>query len=595
MFTLLYTSKLIELRIFFFLVSYGENNISYPGNNSNSYYNHNAQIFGNAANLTNTSSNYINPASQFNNYFYEDNRMIENRTNNPYSYNINNNSVPLNNIQTFEKVYYNSNYPQMNQNSNNFANGANTSYSNNAKIPNFSLESNKNGLNNLNHIKNNDRNAAISNNLESIRTNRTNNLLNNDYSSSKNILNRISHKIIKKSKEVNKIIRRKHLHDNHSELTDEEQKDQKNILESLSSEEGEESIELQINKPKIILIKNLNNEKQNINSKYANVFEPLSPEEAPQRLKVLPFKFDSQATNVNNNNRKSQKKQIINYQILGEEKKMITQTQNLIEKTLKLEKNLETNAPLTEISQKEKNSSLLEEKKKLLEGIQKNIELKNDIEEKKDNNLIEEDISTENRYFFINTSKICFRCRKPGHFEKTCSEEIAKEKCQNCLGDHQTWLCDSLVCFNCFGIGHKNRDCGFNKNRNKNKQNCNKCNELLVLHKNSECGFIIPQRNQMNLDKADKEKLLCFVCKERGRDHVNCKNISSNIYDNVYLHSEKKNDYQSNNNNYKRNKNIYNPTHNMNRKRDFIVQKMKERCENIQNDDIDSFDEIDAL
>lgn len=522
---------------------------------------------------------------------------IDNHTNNPYSY-INNNTVQLNNIQTFEKVYYNSNYPQMNQNNNNFANGTNNNYSTSAKNSNYSLESNKNGPTHINLLKNNDRNAAISNKVESIRTN---NLLNTDYTPSKNILSRISHKI-KKSKEINRIIRRKNLHDNHSELTDEEQKDQKNLLESLSSEEGEESIELHINKPKIILIKNPNQEKQNLNSKYGNVFEPLSPEESFQRPKILPYKLDTQATNVisNNNHRKSQKRQIINYQIIGEEKKMITQTQNLIEKTLKLEKNLENNPQLIEISEKEKNGILAEGKKNSSECTQKNTEIKNDMasneklgEEKNENNLLEEDLSTENRYFFINTSKICFRCRKPGHFEKTCTEEIAKVKCQNCLGDHQTWVCDSMICFNCFGIGHKKGDCGFNKNNNKNKEKCSKCNELLVLHKGRECGFISSQRDMTRLDKTDREKLICFFCKEKGKDHVNCSKISSNIYDNVY--SENKIHHQYDTYNDRRNKNSYQSNYNMNGKKDIMQKKMKERYDNIKKDDIDSYEDLETL
>ena len=58
---------------------------------------------------------------------------------------------------------------------------------------------------------------------------------------------------------------------------------------------------------------------------------------------------------------------------------------------------------------------------------------------------------------------------------------------------------------------------------------------------------------------------------------------------------KKKNDNQYNHNNYKRNNNNSYYNNNMSRKRDFTHQKMKERYENIQKDDVDSFEEVDAL
>ncbi len=72
----------------------------------------------------------------------------------------------------------------------------------------------------------------------------------------------------------------------------------------------------------------------------------------------------------------------------------------------------------------------------------------------------EDEFSYENRYFNFNPAKFCNRCKKLGHFERMCPEEV-KMACRVCLGGHLMDECDKSTCFKCAGFGHRVRECPF--------------------------------------------------------------------------------------------------------------------------------------
>ena len=264
---------------------------------------------------------------------------------------------------------------------------------------------------------------------------------------------------------------------------------------------------------------------------------------------------------------KNIERKVVNYKVLGYEKPLITQENNLFdkmrrflpneikkknienleekeksvdfitlekfqesEKNDKKTKNDEENAKNVQNPKIEKNAPNEEnEKKPEIEKSQKSPEiwLKSPLNPSKPDEILSnssqissekplseaEEFNFENRYFIKNPTKICFRCHKVGHYEKTCTEELIwKIQCLNCLGDHRTMYCESLVCFKCNKVGHKNKDCPMKFNRNNNNRN------KIALNKTN-------LTNKYMISEEDKGKLMCFVCFNEG-NHVNCKKIA---------------------------------------------------------------------
>ena len=143
--------------------------------------------------------------------------------------------------------------------------------------------------------------------------------------------------------------------------------------------------------------------------------------------------------------------------------------------------------------------------------------------EKKSEEEETDEFNFENRYFIKNPTKLCFRCHKVGHYEKTCTEELIWNiRCLYCLGEHRTLFCDAIVCFKCSKMGHKNKDCPL-----KFSKNCNNCNK--TGHDKHNCGVVEFSKNHFSskyqISEEDTNKLRCYCCLKTGENHVNCKKI----------------------------------------------------------------------
>lgn len=253
---------------------------------------------------------------------------------------------------------------------------------------------------------------------------------------------------------------------------------------------------------------------------------------------------------------KDLERQIISYKVIGNEKPLISQEKNLFDKMklflpseLKKKNNefaiqKENSEEIKESSEilennmifdkniqhnKKNNNKLLEEKSLEENKIESDIKLKiqdidaKDSEEKIESPLEKDEFNFENRYFIKNPTKICFRCHKVGHYEKTCTEELIwKIQCMNCLGEHRSIFCDSIVCFKCRKIGHINKDCPVRLY--KSCVNCNKTG-----HNQQNCGMVEMDKgnfpNKYQISEDDRNKLQCFVCMKKDGDHLNCKKI----------------------------------------------------------------------
>jgi len=173
------------------------------------------------------------------------------------------------------------------------------------------------------------------------------------------------------------------------------------------------------------------------------------------------------------------------YIVLGQSKPFRTQEKNMVEK-------LNTFLAKNEAPEK------------------KNIEEELDVVEQV--NEQENEFGFSNRYFISNPTQTCRRCKRPGHFERWCPEE-AVERCVFCVGVHSTEDCPQMVCFNCYGMGHRARECVLPRS-----QNCYRCGKRG--HKSAECGMIILKDTYK--DKRDAYGVIrCYRCHDLG--HIVCK------------------------------------------------------------------------
>ncbi|CAD8163873.1 unnamed protein product [Paramecium octaurelia] len=144
----------------------------------------------------------------------------------------------------------------------------------------------------------------------------------------------------------------------------------------------------------------------------------------------------------------------------------------------------------------------------------------------------EQSVEVQTRYFNLDSidvlSKgVCRRCKKPGHFEKWCVEDIAESKvtCRFCLGDHYFLKCPNSLCFKCNQAGHMAKDCDVEGIK------CHRCNKKG--HKSKDCNVIIlDDENVFEKDKQRLKDLLCLNCQERG--HLNCFSKGYKKYDLLY-------------------------------------------------------------
>ena len=128
----------------------------------------------------------------------------------------------------------------------------------------------------------------------------------------------------------------------------------------------------------------------------------------------------------------------------------------------------------------------------------------------------------ENRYFNHNASFFCFRCKKPGHFQKACPEEdLTKPKCLICLDEnHHISRCESYICYKCLKTGHMARDC-----KSTQGLNCFRCRKRG--HKAANCRVLIENNENETL-----EGVKCLKC--QGKGHINCNKKIKKGRDDVY-------------------------------------------------------------
>jgi len=255
--------------------------------------------------------------------------------------------------------------------------------------------------------------------------------------------------------------------------------------------------------------------------------EKVQPSEAPNNFKLeaflptkrlenplislqknlLKFNIDSSPMNEPPKNEKHEFIHSKSYEILDGNNKRYTQGQNIKEK-------LETFMHKFKENQEK--------------GEMPAIEVLKNCEKLKENHEIEADEELingkENRYFNQNPQFFCYRCKKAGHFQKTCPEEDeTKAKCLICLDEnHHISRCDAFICYKCLKTGHMARDC-----KSAQGLNCYRCKKRG--HKAKDCRVLIENEGE-ELEKGVK----CLICGKKG--HINCKKVEKK--DEVYNKEE---------------------------------------------------------
>jgi len=202
------------------------------------------------------------------------------------------------------------------------------------------------------------------------------------------------------------------------------------------------------------------------------------------------------------------------YKLLGQDRSFKTQEKNLVEK---LNKFLVNPEPLKEEKKEEDDEEIKAEKARQEEEEETNPEF-----------------NFESRYYFYNPTQVCNRCKKPGHFERWCPEEV-KIKCLFCVGRHRTEECTQIVCFNCYNVGHRAKDCNAQQN-----MACYRCGKKG--HKNNQCGVIMlkDKENGLREKKLFMSSVTCLACNEKG--HINCQSrilkLKKGYIDDLYVEED---------------------------------------------------------
>jgi len=238
---------------------------------------------------------------------------------------------------------------------------------------------------------------------------------------------------------------------------------------------------------------------QLLNSQLMNFGEESKNQQQPEVSKPKLLDFFEDKVQIGGKEKEVEKHQR-QYKLLGSDRPLLTQEKNLLEK-------------LERFANEEKKNP---EEKKTVEQ-----------DEKED-----DEFNFESRYFMYNPTKVCNRCRKPGHFEKMCTEENLV-KCGFCVGSHKMANCDQIVCFKCLKVGHRMQNC-----KSQHSATCFRCQKKGHTYHN--CGIMMAKDPRTTV--ADKERdmgqIKCLSCNQFG--HVNCKSIKKTYVDDLYQ------DYSSN-------------------------------------------------
>jgi len=180
------------------------------------------------------------------------------------------------------------------------------------------------------------------------------------------------------------------------------------------------------------------------------------------------------------------------YKILGYDRSFRTKETNLFDKLKKFLIEDETEKEKEKPEAEKENEKEVEGEEKDLEGEEK------------------EEFNYESRYFLYNPTQVCFRCKKPGHLEKWCTDDVVL-KCHFCLGNHEMRDCTQIICFNCNGTGHRSKDCTYQE-----RLTCYRCGKRG--HKNTRCGVLFPRdRDALRKEKKDYNiSTKCLVCGRYG-------------------------------------------------------------------------------
>jgi len=224
--------------------------------------------------------------------------------------------------------------------------------------------------------------------------------------------------------------------------------------------------------------------------------EPKQKPESPSKPKLLDFFEDKIQLGTKEKDVEKHQRQ---YKLMGSDRPLLTQEKNLLEK--------------------------------LERFANKDPEEKKAVEQEKDKE--EDEFNFESRYFMYNPTQVCNRCKKPGHFEKMCSEENLI-KCGFCVGSHKIANCDQIVCFRCFKVGHRMQNC-----QSHHSVICYRCQKKGHTYHN--CGVMLPKDPKATVvDKErDMDLIKCSSCNQFG--HINCKFVQKMWTDDLYQ------DYRQNN------------------------------------------------
>ncbi|EAR97894.2 glutathione peroxidase (macronuclear) [Tetrahymena thermophila SB210] len=231
-----------------------------------------------------------------------------------------------------------------------------------------------------------------------------------------------------------------------------------------------------------------------------------------RKTSLLSFSVETSTMPAQGKQEVSDDKVVYNYKVLKSERNFITQEKNLIEK----------HSALSFLQ----GSSQGPDQFQLLRMPQKEESTENQNDEFKDLFKNEKEL----RYFKENKAITCFKCHRNGHTAQLCTNQSEeRSKCVFCLGDHSKDYCTNYVCFKCYLVGHRIKDCAFEQSMDQSR--CRICRKKG--HTLKQCGSLNLDIVQKSYDFYSMNETICLNCREPG--HINCFNPQLYInYDGLY-------------------------------------------------------------